>query len=184
MISVCLPSDALLQHLPSYLGFSYLGFLFTLVGQNIGGSISVSVLPMNIHVWYPLGWLGGSPRSLRDSQESCPTPQLKTINSSSLTILYGANVISIHDNWKNNSFDYTEIFNKVMSLILQNVYRYVIIFSSKEQASFKFTAALIISSDFGAPKNKVSHCFHWFPHLFAMKWWDQMPWSSFSECEV
>ena len=25
MISVCLPSDALSQHLPSYLGFSYLG---------------------------------------------------------------------------------------------------------------------------------------------------------------
>ena len=25
MVSVCLPSDALLEHLPSYLGFSYLG---------------------------------------------------------------------------------------------------------------------------------------------------------------
>ena len=25
MVSVCLPSDAVLQHLPSYLGFSYLG---------------------------------------------------------------------------------------------------------------------------------------------------------------
>ena len=25
MVSVCLPSDALLQHLPSFLGFSYLG---------------------------------------------------------------------------------------------------------------------------------------------------------------
>ena len=25
MVSVCLPSDALLQHLPSYLGFSYIG---------------------------------------------------------------------------------------------------------------------------------------------------------------
>ena len=25
MVSVCLPSDVLLQHLPSYLGFSYLG---------------------------------------------------------------------------------------------------------------------------------------------------------------
>ena len=25
IVSVCLPSDALLQHLPSYLGFSYLG---------------------------------------------------------------------------------------------------------------------------------------------------------------
>ena len=31
MVSVCLPSDALSQHLPSYLGFSYLerGYLFT-----------------------------------------------------------------------------------------------------------------------------------------------------------
>ena len=34
-------------------------------------------------------------------------------------------------------------------------------------------------SDFGTPKNK-----QWkqFPHLFPMKWWDQMPWSLFSEC--
>ena len=43
-------------------------------------------------------------------------------------------------------------------------------------------AAVTICSDFGAPKNKVWHCFHCFPHLFPMKWWDQMPWSSFSEC--
>ena len=27
------------------------------------------------------------------------------------------------------------------------------------------------------------NCFH-FPHLFAMKWWDQMPWSLFFECWV
>ena len=26
-------------------------------------------------------------------------------------------------------------------------------------------------------KNKVSHGFPLFPHLFAMKWWDRMPWS-------
>ena len=26
--------------------------------------------------------------------------------------------------------------------------------------------------------------FPWFPHLFAVKWWDQMPWSYFSECWV
>ena len=39
-------------------------------------------------------------------------------------------------------------------------------------------AAVTSCSDFGAQKNKVWH----FPHLFAMKWWDQMPWSSFSEC--
>ena len=33
-------------------------------------------------------------------------------------------------------------------------------FSSKEQVSFNFMAAITICSDFGAPKNKVSHCFH------------------------
>ncbi|XDA70828.1 hypothetical protein R6Z07F_001190 [Ovis aries] len=32
MVSVCLPSDALLQHLPSSLGFSYLGFGVSLHG--------------------------------------------------------------------------------------------------------------------------------------------------------
>ena len=32
MLSVCLPSDALLQHLPSYLGFSYLGHGVSLHG--------------------------------------------------------------------------------------------------------------------------------------------------------
>ena len=32
MVSVCLPSDALLHHLPSYLGFSYLGHGLSLHG--------------------------------------------------------------------------------------------------------------------------------------------------------
>ena len=40
-------------------------------------------------------------------------------------------------------------------------------------------AAVTICSDLGAPKNKVWHCFHRLPHLFAVKWWDQMPWSYF-----
>ena len=34
MVSVCLPSDALLQHLPSYLGFSYLGRGVSLHGSS------------------------------------------------------------------------------------------------------------------------------------------------------
>ena len=42
-------------------------------------------------------------------------------------------------------------------------------------------AAVIICSDFGTPKNSLP-LFPLFPHLFPMKWWDQMPWSSFSEC--
>ena len=49
--------------------------------------------------------LFGSPCCSRDSQESSPTPQFKSINSSMLSFLYRTTLISIHDYWKNHSFD-------------------------------------------------------------------------------
>ena len=49
--------------------------------------------------------LVGSPCSPRDSQESSPTPQFKSINSSGLSFLYSPTLTSIHDYWKNHSFD-------------------------------------------------------------------------------
>ena len=42
---------------------------------------------------------------LRDSQESSPTLQFKSINSSALSFLYGPTLASTHDYWKNHSFD-------------------------------------------------------------------------------
>ena len=48
---------------------------------------------------------------------------------------------------------------------------------SFQEVSFNFMAAVTICSDLGAHENKACHCFHFFPHLFAMKWWDWMPWS-------
>ena len=47
----------------------------------------------------------GSLCSSRDSQESSPTPQFKSINSSVLTFLYSPTLTSIHDCWKNHSLD-------------------------------------------------------------------------------
>ena len=41
----------------------------------------------------------------RDSQESSPRPQLESINSLVLSVLYGSTLESIHDYWKNHSFD-------------------------------------------------------------------------------
>ena len=49
--------------------------------------------------------LVGSPCSPRDSQESSPTSQLKSINSSPLNFLYSPTLTSIHDYWKNHSLD-------------------------------------------------------------------------------
>ena len=57
-------------------------------GQSIGVSASASVLLMNIQDWSPLGWTGWISCSPRDSQESSPTPQFKSINSSLLSFLY------------------------------------------------------------------------------------------------
>ena len=47
--------------------------------------------------------LVGSPCSSRDSQESSPTPQFKSINSSVLSLLHSPTLTSIHDHCKNHS---------------------------------------------------------------------------------
>ena len=52
--------------------------------------------------------LAGFPCSLRDSQESFPTPQfksVKSVNSSALSFLHSPTLTSIHDHWKNHSLD-------------------------------------------------------------------------------
>ena len=44
----------------------------------------------------------------KDSQESSPTAQFKSVNSSALSLLYGPTLTSICDYWKNQSLDYTD----------------------------------------------------------------------------
>ena len=46
------------------------------------------------------GKLVGFPCSPRDSQESSPTPQFKSINSLVLSFLHSPTLLSIHDYWK------------------------------------------------------------------------------------
>ena len=74
-------------------------------GQSIGASASASVLPKNIQGWLPEDWLVLSPCSPRDSQESSPTPQFKSINSLALSFLHSPTLTSVHDYWTNHSFD-------------------------------------------------------------------------------
>ena len=79
--------------------------LFTSGGQSIGVLVLASVLPMNIQDWSPLGWAGCISLQSRDSQESSPTPQFKSINSSALSFLCSPTLTSILDYWKNHSLD-------------------------------------------------------------------------------
>ena len=49
--------------------------------------------------------LDESPCSPRDSQESSPIPQLKSINSSAFSLLHSPTLTSIPDHWQNHSLD-------------------------------------------------------------------------------
>ena len=83
--------------------------LFTSGGQRIGASASPSVLLMDIQDWFPLGLTGWLSLQSQDSQESSPTAQFNSINSSALSFLHGPTLTSTHDYWKNHSFDYTHL---------------------------------------------------------------------------
>ena len=70
-------------------------------------SFSFSIIPSNEHpgqISFRMDWLDLLNNS-RDSQESSPTPQFKSINSSALSFLNSPTLISIHDYWKNDSLD-------------------------------------------------------------------------------
>ena len=57
-------------------------------------------------LWNSLLWSSCCPGN---SQESSPVSQFKNINSSTLNLLYVPSLTSIHDYWKNHSFDYMDL---------------------------------------------------------------------------
>ena len=87
--SSVIPLFSYFQYFPAPGSFP-MSQLFITGGQRIGASASASVLPMHIQHW--LVW-SCSPR---DSQESSPIPQLKSINSSVFSLFYSATLTSIH----------------------------------------------------------------------------------------
>ena len=68
-------------------------------------SFSINSFQRNPRVDLLQNGLVGSPCSPRDSQESSPTPQFKSINSSALSLLLSPTLTSTHDHRKNHSLD-------------------------------------------------------------------------------
>ena len=76
----------------------YWSFSFSIIpSKEIPGLISRSAGL----IWIWLDGLAGSLCSPRDSQESSPTPQFKSINSPMLSLLYSPALTSVQDYWKN-----------------------------------------------------------------------------------
>ena len=105
-ISFSVTPFSCLQSYPAS-GSFLMNCLFASGGQSIRASISV--LPVSIQGSFPFRLTVWSPWSPRDSQESSPTPQFKSISSLVLNFLYGPTLIIIHDYWKNHIFDYMDL---------------------------------------------------------------------------
>ena len=102
--SSVVPFSSCPQSLPASKSFP-MSQLFSWGGQSTGVSALASFLPKKSQGWSLQNRLVGSLCSPRDSQESSPTPQFKSINSLALSFLHSPTVTSIHDYWKNYSLD-------------------------------------------------------------------------------
>ena len=69
-------------------------------------SFIFSISPSNEYsglISFRMDWL--DVLAVHETLKSSPTPQFKSINSTVLSFLYGAILTTIHDYWKNHSFD-------------------------------------------------------------------------------
>ena len=177
---LCFPLLLLPSIFPSIRGFSNESVLC--IRWPKYWSFSYSISPSNTSKEYSglisfrLNWLVGSPWSPRDFQECFQTLQFKSINSSALSFLYSPTLTSIHDYWKNIALTRWTFAGKVMSLLFNMLSRLVITFllrSKRLLISCLQSPSIVILE----PKKIKSVTVSIVPHLFAVKWWDQMPWS-------
>ena len=138
--------------------------LFASGGQNIGVSASTSISLSNEHpglISFRMDWLDllavqGSLKSLLQHHSSKASIRLHSaffIVQLSHPYMTIGKIIAL-TRWT--------FVGKVMSVLFNMLSRLVIAFLLRSKR-LNFMAAVTICSDFRAPQNKVSHCFHCFP---------------------
>ena len=150
--------------------------------QSIGVSTSASVLPVNNQDWSPLRWTGWISLQSKGLLSS-PTPQFRNINSSALSFFIVQLSHPYMTTGKTIALTRWNFASKVMSLLFNKLSRLVITFLPRSKhllISWLLSPSTVILE----PKKLKSVTVPLSPHLFAMKWWDQMSWSEFSECWV
>ena len=151
--------------------------------QSIEVSASASVLPMNIQGWFLIGLTGlisllfkGLPRVFSNT----------TVQKHQFFVaqpFYNPTVTSIHDYWKSHNFGIQTFVGKVMSLIFNTLSRFFKAILPRSKClliSWMHLLTAIILE----PRRWNLTLFSHIPHLFAMKWYDLMPWYLFFECWV
>ena len=93
-----------LQSFPASGSFQMSQFL-TSGGQITGVSASASVFPMNIQDWFPLRWTGSISLQSKGLSRVFSNTTVQKHQFFGVQLLLCPTVTSIHDYWKNHSFD-------------------------------------------------------------------------------
>ena len=80
---------------------------------------------------FPKDWLVWSPCCPRDSQESSPAPQFKSINSLAFCLLYVPALTAVRDHWEDYSLTIWTFVVRVVSQLFNTLSRFVIGFLPK-----------------------------------------------------
>ena len=173
------PFSSCLQSSPSSGSFPMSQF-FASGGQSIGAS--ASVFPMNIQDWFALGltdWLDllvvhGAVKSLLQ------LPSSEALILWRSAFFMGQLSHPYMTTGKTIALTKWTFVGRVMSLLFNMLSRFVIGFLPRSKHLLISPSAVI-----SEPKKiKCVSLFPLFPHLFAMKWWGRMLWSSVFECWV
>ena len=77
--------------------------------QSFGASHLVSVLPMDIQGWFLLGLTGLISLLSKGLSRVFSNTTVQSISCLVISLLYGPTLTSIHDYWKKQSLDYTDL---------------------------------------------------------------------------
>ena len=102
--SSVVPFYSCLQSFPAPGSFEMSQF-FASGGQSINLPASASVLPMNIQEWFALGWTSLISLQSKWLSRVFSDTTFKIISFSVLIFLNSPTLTSVHDYWKNHSFD-------------------------------------------------------------------------------
>ena len=109
--SSVVPFSSCLQSFPASGSFQMSQF-FPSGGQSIGVSASASVLPMNIQDWFPLGltgWISLLSKGLSRVFSNSTVQKHQFFGAQFFFFFLNLTLISIHDYWKNHSFDQMDL---------------------------------------------------------------------------
>ena len=175
--SSVVPFPSRLQSFPAS-GSFLISQLFTSGGQSIGPSASASVLPMNTQDWFSSGRTGWISLQFKGLSRvfSNTTVQKRQFFGTQPSLW--SNSHPYMTTGKTIALTRQTFVSKVMSLLFNMLSSFDIAFLPRSKCLLiswlQSPSAVILEPP---PQKKNLPLFTLFPHLSAIKWWVQMPWS-------